>query len=277
MKESLLKILLLIYNFKRSNLLRNIIKKIAEKSAIQVVFNNFKVYVSLNSALESKVIFNEYDEMIILDLIKKYASAGYDFIDVGANIGLHSLTASNSNSFIEIFSFEPEPNNFLSFIKNIGLNEFNNIKPFCMGLGNVNTIISMNINEGWNKGKHSIKVNFNDRQTKINIPVTQLDNFAQNINSNQLIMKIDVEGFEKEVLDGAKKVINQTDNVVLIIELLEEINGANACQDITDFLIENNFNKFFKIDGNNFFEVLKYGGSSDYIFLKGDDAMAIFQ
>lgn len=276
MKESLLKILFLIYNFKRSNLLRNIIKKIAEKSTIQVVFNNFKVYVSLNSALESKVIFNEYDEMIILDLIKKYATAGYDFIDVGANIGLHSLTASKANSLIEIFSFEPEPDNFLSFIKNIGLNEFKNIRPFCLGLGNVNTVISMNINEGWNKGKHSIKVNFNDCKTKINIPITQLDDFSQNILSNQLIVKVDVEGFEKEVLEGAKEVLNQTENVVLIIELLEEINGVNACQEITNFLVENNFKTILKIEENSFFEVRKYEGSSDYVFLKGKDAVTSF-
>ncbi|MDO8317274.1 MAG: hypothetical protein Q7T12_07110 [Flavobacterium sp.] len=43
-------------------------------------------------------------------------------------------------------------------------------------------------------------------------------------------MKIDEEGFENEVLEGAKKVLNQTENVVLIIELLEEINWTNACQ-----------------------------------------------
>lgn len=39
--------------------------------------------------------------MIFFDLIKKYALSGYDFIDDGANMGLRSLTASNSNSFIK--------------------------------------------------------------------------------------------------------------------------------------------------------------------------------
>lgn len=276
MQKLVLKIFFLIYNFKNSNLLRNIIKKIIGKSTIKVVFNKFKLFVRLNSALESKVIFNEYDEMIILNLIKKYASLGYDFIDVGANIGLHSLTASNSNSFIQILSFEPEPKNFLSFIKNIGLNEFENIKPFCLGLGNNDTIVFININEGWNKGKHSIKVNFNDSKIKIKIPVTQLDNFSQNISSNQLIVKIDVEGFEKEVLEGAQKVLNQTENVVLIIELLEEINGAHTCQEIINFLLSKNFKTILKIDTNSFFKVVKYEGSSDYVFLKGEDAIARF-
>lgn len=272
----MIKTLFMIYNFKKNDILRNILKKIIRKSTIKIVFNNFKLYARLNSALESKVIFNEYDEMIILDLINKYALAGYDFIDVGANIGLHSLTASKANSLIEIFSFEPEPDNFLSFIKNIGLNECKNIRPFCLGLGNVNTIISMNINEGWNKGKHSIKVNFNDCKTKINIPISQLDDFSQNISSRQLIMKVDVEGFEQEVLEGAKKILNQTENVVIIIELLEEINGVNTCQEIINFLEENNFNTILKIEENSFFEVRGYEGSSDYVFLKGQDAVTRF-
>lgn len=74
----------------------------------------------------------------------------------------------------------------MNFIKNIELNECNNIKPFCLGLGNVNSRVSMNINDSLNKGKHSVKVNFNDSKTKINIPITQLDNFPQKISSNQL-------------------------------------------------------------------------------------------
>jgi FkbM family methyltransferase len=274
MKHIVIKLSFFLYkNLKRKYFLRNIIKKLIGKRTIEVFFNDFKLHARLTSAIEAKVIFDEYDEMIILNLVKKYASKGYDFIDVGANIGLHSLTASSANKSIEIFSFEPEPNNYLSFIKNIGLNEFNNIRPFCIGLGNTNTTISLNINEGWNKGKHSIKVNFNDLQSKINIPVTQLDNFCENINGNHLIIKIDVEGYEKEVLEGAKKVLNKTENIILIIELLEEINGANICQEIIAFLIKNNFNMLFKIDSNNeLLEVVKYEGSSDYIFIKGKDA-----
>ncbi|QGK76875.1 hypothetical protein [Flavobacterium sp. SLB02] len=92
-----------------------------------------------------------------MKIINYFAVKNYNFIDIGANIGVHSLTAAHTNLNIEIFSFEPEPTNF---IKNISFNDSLNIRPFKLGLGEHKYIIPMNINEGWNKGKNSLKISF---------------------------------------------------------------------------------------------------------------------
>lgn len=42
------------------------------------------------------------------------------------------------------------------------------------------------------------------------------------------------------------------------------------------FLLKTILKTIFKIDANSFFEVIKYEGSLDYIFLKGQDAIASF-
>lgn len=113
-----------------------------------------------------------------------------------------------------------------------------------------------------------MKLNF-DGNKKINIPLTTLDSFKENITENNLIIKIDVEGYEKEVIDGAKLILNKTKNVILIIELLEENNGLSMCEQITLVLKENDFEYIYKIKDNDLLKVSSFEGSADYIFIKG--------
>jgi FkbM family methyltransferase len=274
MKNTVITFLLFLYHkVKRSHLLRKWIKQLIGSDKIALEFNGFKMYAGVTSAIESNVVFNSYNEIKVLALVSKLASKGYNFIDIGTNIGIHSLTAAKANNQIDIFSFEPEPNNFTNFIRNIGLNSFDNIRPFKMGLGNFKGNTFMNINEGWNKGKHSLKVNFQENDKKITIPVNQLDCFKEFIIGNRLLLKIDVEGFEKEVLEGAKAVINQVDNVVIIIELVTEINSLETCNQIVNLLKEYGFDQVYKIDfENQLATVQTYEGSADYVFVKGTEA-----
>jgi len=232
----------------------------------------------VKSAIEQNILFNTYNEKAVLSIIKKFAQDGYDLVDVGANVGIHSLTAASANAKIEIFSFEPEPSNFNDFIKNISLNNFKNINPFNMGLGNFKGLAELNVNEGWNKGKHSLKVSFSENSKKASILVSLLDDFKVFITSKKIIIKIDVEGFEKEVIEGAKELLNQVQEAVVIIELLTEINGQETCETIINMLIANDFKTIFKISAQNeLIEVSQYEGSADYVLLKGSNALKIIK
>lgn len=278
MREILIKQLLFIYkSFLKSDFIRNCIKYLVRDRKIIIVFNKYKIYVGVKSAIEANVFFDSYNEVEVLNLIKKYSSLNYSFFDVGANIGIHSLTAAAANSQISIYSFEPEIINYNCFLKNIILNEFDNIIPFRMGVGNILSNVFLNINEGWNKGRHSMKVNFSGSNKKISIPITQLDSFRHYIDSQYLLLKIDVEGFEKEVLEGAKLLLNQVENIVIIIELVTEINSIQTCNEIFVFLKHFNFNRVFKIENNEkLIEVSNFDCSGDYIFLKGNHAINSF-
>jgi len=280
MRQLIVKILLKIYNFYlKKDRLKRLIKIIIGDKKIIITFNGFKIYTSNNSAIESSILFGEYSEQIILDLIKKYANKNYNLIDIGANVGIHSLTAATINNKIEVFSFEPEPSNFLSFIKNIGLNNIENIRPFRMGVGDVVGNNMLNINKGWNKGKHSIKVNFAPNfNERISIPVTKLNAFKDNIIGENFIVKIDVEGFEREVIEGADEIFKKFDNCILIIELITEINDLEICKKIISSLKEKDFEHIYKISNRaDLILVEDYEGSADYIFIKGKDAIESIQ
>lgn len=276
MKDYLIKVLLQIYKSKKSNKLRSIIKQFLKDRKIDLKYRSFFIHVSSSSAIELKVLFDEYNEATILNLIEFYSRKNYNFIDIGANIGLHSLTAASSNPNIEIFSFEPEPTNFQDFLNNITINKFKSIRPFMMGLGNVIKNEKLYINEAWNKGKHSLKNQFTTNSEVI-IPVSTLDTFERNINSNALFVKIDVEGYEKEVIEGAINVLSNTKDVVLSIELVSGNNEAQACQDIINIIMSYAFEKLYTIKDNKLIEVSKYEESADYIIIKGDKSKALFK
>ncbi len=271
MKNLILKPALFTYhNFKKSTFLKGYIKKLIGADKIEFQFNGFNIYAGTSSAIESNIIFDQYNEIAVLKLIGRYAAQGYHFIDIGANIGIHSLTAASANANIEIFSFEPESQNFLSFIRNIGLNHFQNIRPFKMGLGNFKGITSLNINHGWNKGKHSLKVIFDGQTPKLNIPVIQLDAFSDYFDCNHLLLKIDVEGFEKEVIEGGLELMDKIPNMVIIMELVTEINGDDTCREIISTLKAHHFTVIYKINSRNRLELVRdFDGSADYLFLKG--------
>jgi len=276
MKNTIIIALIYFYTeIKASNLIRKLIKKLIGSEKVILKFNSFKIYAGVKTALEIDVVFNNYNEMRILKIIEIFALKGYDFIDAGANIGLHSLTAAQSNRTIEIYSFEPEPENYNDFIKNINLNGFYNIRPFKLGLGNKNENKYLNINEEWNKGKHSLKINFAGTQKSIKIPLLKLNTFEDTIKNDSLVIKIDVEGYEYEVIEGARSIIDKTSNIVLIIELLEQNNSRETCNKIVDLLVKSKFDFIYKIENNQLKSVLSFEESSDYIFIKGKNSVNI--
>lgn len=127
------------------------------------------------------------------------------FVDVGANIGTLTLLGSTLCKKGKVFSFEAHPETFAFLEKNIQLNEFNNIETFNCAVGKEDGYVFFT-----DAGADDLnKVVFESKGIKI--PVKKLDNIITGINIS--LMKIDVEGFEKFVLEGAINVLQHTDAV----------------------------------------------------------------
>jgi FkbM family methyltransferase len=140
--------------------------------------------------------------------VKKFDCA----IDVGSNIGLH--TVRFAHKFKQVHSFEPTTVNFECLKKNT--NVFNNIILHQLGLGNEETTLTIKLPvDTDNCGNFSI-VDFdscNDQIIEESILIKTLDslNFAPDL------IKIDVQGFDYNVLVGAIDTI-KTHKPVIIIE-----------------------------------------------------------
>ncbi len=132
-------------------------------------------------------------------------------LDVGANVGAFSLkTLKNTNHNLTIHAFEPNPFVYNQLEQNFSLNtlppehyKLNNI-----GLSNQQGFLDFYWNKE-NTGGGSFAKNNNSTQSQ-KIAVTTIDEYvAKNQLENIAFIKIDVEGYEPEVLEGAKETLTQ--------------------------------------------------------------------
>jgi len=133
------------------------------------------------------------------------------FFDVGANVGSYTLLASGVCKSKTI-SFEPVPQTFEILTQNIILNKLSNlVKLINMGVGKETGKLDFVANED-TKNHVAFARDFD----KISVDVIKLDDYAS---FNPIFIKIDVEGYETEVLNGAIDMLKNPNLKAIVIEL----------------------------------------------------------
>jgi FkbM family methyltransferase len=167
-------------------------------------------------------LYPEYEPFMIRS-IQANLSSGDVFWDVGANIGVFSLIAAKivgPNG--SVFSFEPSPDVFLALQSNtIG---DNSIKIFPYGIGNADGSASF-VAQGMSAGSSFIEevTEMNRRYhpgeaiRQFSVTIKKLDTLLSDLRPPSLV-KIDVEGFEFEVLKGSARLLSDI-RPTLIIEI----------------------------------------------------------
>lgn len=139
-------------------------------------------------------------------------------VDVGANIGLTTLLLDQIISGGKIFSFEPHPKTFSQLERNTIHNKTgrNEIELFQFGLGSSNQELKFRDIDRYNTGNSILTEGSLAEQVQatITVPVRKLDDFEEIVGDVHLI-KIDVEGFELDVLKGGKRVVDKAQAVLI--------------------------------------------------------------
>lgn len=173
--------------------------------------------------------------------------AGGTFIDVGGNVGLHSLfAAAVVGPLGKVRAFEPIPRMFNTLVRNFDVN----------GLNDYATATCAAVADHPGKRiftefrSHAAMSGFSLTPTRLQrhvsseapeqfeVDVTTLDlEFGQ---ERVDMIKIDVEGYELLVLQGAQQVLQNNPSCVLIIEwapkFIAEVLGTDAVRDSIDLL-----------------------------------------
>ncbi|MHA1491431.1 MAG: FkbM family methyltransferase [Promethearchaeota archaeon] len=173
-----------------------------------------KIYLNLREAISERAKFLGYYEFQKTQLFKKLVKPGMTILDIGTNKGYFTLlSAKKMKDEGEILSFEPHPENYYWIKKSISANGYKSIKLFQIALFNKNG--EMRLFEGSKSGHHSLVRNKD--LGSITIPTKKLDDILadQKISRVDLI-KIDVEGAEIQVLEGANNLLTQQSPKLLI-------------------------------------------------------------
>lgn len=173
------------------------------------------------------------------------------FIDVGAFIGKHTIRCAK-NSYVKVIAIEPNPISNKILTKNIQLNNVE--KNTCVveaALVDDEKIDSINMLMDFDRSKITNKTeNTNSLRA---VRAVTFDSLIKqyNIDFNEdVLMKIDVEGFEYQLLNSMRNfLISSPKNFKIICEILQ--NNSKKIETIS-YLKSIGFN-LFQIDNENYF------------------------
>lgn len=203
----------------------------------------FKIKVDLSKYLGHSIFWRGAHDWSTIFVLKNFVKNDDVIFDIGANIGEYTLyAASLINSNGKVYSFEPVQSVFNTLKQNVDLNSHLRNKIICInkGLGNKKAILPIydeqnNINEGL----FSIhQKNFIQSKKIQDIEIDTLDNFVNENSIDKIdFIKIDVEGNELYVLQGAESCLKKLQPKLLIEMSEKNFNAAGYTkQNIFNFL-----------------------------------------
>ncbi len=197
------------------------------------VWNNKFLMINYDSLQSMWVMYNWIVDWEEFNLIKEIITEDSICFDVGANMGFYSIWLSKFTKS-KIYAFEPNKKNYRRLIENISINKDVNIIANNCGLSNKLGTAKFTKNRD---GENHIVLN----DTDINIETIRLSTIDEIIMINNIkkinYLKIDVEGFELNVLQGAKLCLANKQIDLIQLEINNSIsNSNNSIENLIDFL-----------------------------------------
>lgn len=167
----------------------------------------------------------------------------FDFFDLGADVGVVSaLVNKHCSKLKNIYAFEPNPKTHQVLTDNLR-NIDNKHKAFNKAVSNINGTCQFVFEQ--DKGSdHEGFINVDDQGNTKVVSVDQLIVDESLKTSEDIALKVDVEGQEINALIGAKQLITHANKVVLLLELHPDvlIRDNEQAEDI--FLAAENIRQF---------------------------------
>ena len=198
--------------------------------------------LSLPFSLKSKIIvpkhisyYLPYLDIYLVDVYRReMLERGMNVIDVGANIGVYTILAAEKvGKNGKVIAIEPEPENYQQLLKNIRLNNFQNVIPVNIALSDHNGLEKLYISH-W-AGLHSL-VSQKGKVSSIEVSTKTVDKLLEELDLKKVdIIKIDTEGAEIPILKGAEKTLKANPNIKIIIAAEHYPSEAKeVCQFLND-------------------------------------------
>jgi FkbM family methyltransferase len=168
------------------------------------------------------------------DLIERTLRRGDLFVDVGAHWGFFALqAATHPAGEIEVVAFEPELMNATILSENVARNNCANLAVVCAACGDQSKLVPLIANSTMRHCIHGADTRFDGRTPSKWVPVVALDGAIGDLPKQaerRIIIKIDAEGFEPNIIAGAKSLL-KSGRVALIVWECGEAFAAGGRQD----------------------------------------------
>lgn len=198
------------------------------------------MYIRPGQINDLLALFGRLEERPIYEIIASLRT-GDCFVDVGAYIGQYTLLASSQvgvQGFV--LAIEPDNNNFQLLKRNVKLNACKRVRLLNVALGSEDCTAAQLVMVDADKSISTLDPQLSARfyssalQRKTQkVKIRTLDSILAELQLNHInLLKLDVEGWELEVLKGASEILK----LKKINYIVCEVHGQDKLSDLVDFL-----------------------------------------
>jgi FkbM family methyltransferase len=157
----------------------------------------------------------------VTEFIKRVLRPGMTFVDVGAHLGEHALLAAKIvEDSGHVHAFEPRPDVFELLTRSIELNHRHNVTAVPDAVWCKRDSCDFEMTEEPSVSALRPYPSSNCGSALIRVPTTTLDDYFSSSTTRPNLIKVDVEGAELQVFQGAKSLLTraQAEAPVLVFE-----------------------------------------------------------
>ncbi|MCB9721661.1 MAG: FkbM family methyltransferase [Candidatus Omnitrophica bacterium] len=210
----------------------NKIRTVLKNPRMGIAYLRFRMNPALSLHSKAKISgftgFSEYWGTFLnqpsheeLDFLKQTIMTGALVVDVGANIGVFSMGVMRQSPTTKVIAFEPSPFNYSRLAVNLRHNKVDAcLCQKALSSHEASTVMKFAETKDSPSTMHFAEIG--DRDT-IDVSVTTLDAYCESENISEIdLLKIDVEGYECDVLLGAERMLRKGAIKHIYIEVCPE-------------------------------------------------------
>jgi FkbM family methyltransferase len=198
------------------------------RSIVTKMIEGVNYELDLKEVIDSAMYYEGTREPGTSHALKTLCKRGDVVLDVGANVGSHSLPlASHVGEDGRVYAFEPVPWAIKKLKRNLALNKFNNLTIESIALSDIEeNEVEMEFRASFKVGSKSgvgqdgkIDNGWWSECERVKVRMATLDSYVKSHQINRLdLIKLDVDGFEGKVIRGALGALKRF-QPVLIMEI----------------------------------------------------------
>ncbi|MBS1525978.1 MAG: FkbM family methyltransferase [Bacteroidetes bacterium] len=186
------------------------------------------------------------DSLELLELISQKGAKINVIYDVGANIGTWTMLAKSFFKDAQVHAFEPLPVHTAKFAENTRNLADVHLHKFCLGNADTNAVINVSSFSDSSSILEATSLEYEQFQIKkvddVQVEVKKLSTLiAQKILPPPDLIKLDVQGFELEVLKGAEDQLAHASYIISEVSFKEYYKNQALFLDIANYLSGYNF------------------------------------
>jgi len=200
------------------------------------------VAYTVGRAPEDLMVFNEIYGEHDYDLLDDFIpSRGSTVLDIGANIGLFAVLQAQRGA--QVYACEPNPDCFRRLVRTLERNGLTHrVTVRCCAVGAVAGTGSLSVSDQITVGGRVIT----DVIAGCTIPILPLDQIVDEARLGTIdLLKIDVEGYEVEVLRGAQRSLTQVERLIV------EYHGRDMLEQTLPIIERQGFVVAHRVDTNS--------------------------